>query len=128
MTLAHICIALAIGTPYVFTSIAKLSKPGFTLAQNHNPRDFLAQLEGYRKRAHFAQLNSFEVVPAFCAAVLVAHQVGAAAQSTIDALAVAFVISRLVYGAFYVADWAVARSAVWFAGMGCIAALFAVSF
>lgn len=127
MTVAHLCIAFAIGTPYVFTSIAKFSRPGFTFAQNHNPRDFLAQLEGYRKRAHFAQLNSFEVVPAFCAAVLVAHQVGTAAQSTIDALAVAFVISRVVYGACYVADRAVARSVVWFAGMGCIAALFAVS-
>lgn len=127
MTVAHLCIAFAIGTPYVFTSIAKFSRPGFTFAQNHNPRDFLAQLEGYRKRAHFAQLNSFEVVPAFCAAVLVAQQVGTAAQSTIDALAVAFVISRVVYGACYVADRAVARSAVWFAGMGCIAALFAVS-
>lgn len=127
MTLAHICIALAIGTPYVFTSIAKFSRPGFTSAQNHNPRDWLAQLDGYRKRAHFAQLNSFEAVPAFCAAVLVAHQVGTAEQSTIDAIAVAFVVSRLLYGAFYVADRAALRSLVWFAGMGCIAALFAVS-
>jgi uncharacterized MAPEG superfamily protein len=127
MTLAHLCIAIAIVTPYVFTSIAKLSRPGFTFEHNRNPRDWLDRLDGYRKRAHFAQLNSFEVVPAFCAAVLVAHQVGAAAQSTIDALAVAFVISRLLYGACYVADWAVARSVVWFAGMGCIAALFGVS-
>ena len=127
MTIAHICIAVAIGTPYIFTSIAKFSRPGFTAAQNHNPRDWLAQLDGYRKRAHFAQLNGFEVVPAFSVAVLVAHQVGTAAQSTIDALAVAFVISRLLYGAFYVADQAMLRSAVWFAGMGCVAALFAVS-
>lgn len=127
MTIAHICIALAIGTPYLFTTIAKFSRPGFTSAQNHNPRDWLAQLDGFRKRAHFAQLNSFEVVPAFCAAVLVAQQVGAAAQATIDAFAIAFVVSRLLYGAFYVADWAVLRSVVWFAGMGCIAALFAVS-
>jgi uncharacterized MAPEG superfamily protein len=127
MTLAHICIAIAIGTPYIFTSIAKFSKPGFTVAQNHNPRDWLEQLQGYRKRAHFAQLNSFEVVPAFSAAVLVAQQVGKAAQGTIDAIAVAFVVSRLLYGAFYVADRALLRSAVWFAGMGCIAALFAIS-
>jgi uncharacterized MAPEG superfamily protein len=127
MTIAHICIALAIGTPYVFTTIAKFSRPGFTFAQNHNPRDWLAQLDGFRKRAHFAQLNSFEAVPAFCAAVLVAHQVGTAAQATIDAIAIAFVLSRLLYGAFYVADWAALRSLVWFGGMGCIAALFAVS-
>jgi uncharacterized MAPEG superfamily protein len=127
MTLAQLCIGLAIATPYVFTFIAKLSKPGFTFAHNHNPRDWLAQLDGYRKRAHFAQLNSFEVVPAFCAAVLVAHQVGAAEQTVLDALAVAFVASRLLYGACYVADWAVARSVVWFVGISCIAALFVVS-
>jgi uncharacterized MAPEG superfamily protein len=127
MTLAHLCIALAIGTPYIFTSIAKFSRPGFTPAHNHNPRDWLAQLEGYRKRAHFAQLNGFEVVPAFSAAVLVAHQVGAASQSTVDALAVAFVASRLLYGLCYVVDWAMPRSLLWFAGMGCIAALFAAS-
>jgi uncharacterized MAPEG superfamily protein len=127
MTIAHICIALAIVSPYVFTMIAKFSRPGFTSVQNHSPRDWLAQLEGYRKRAHFAQLNSFEVVPAFSAAVLVAHQVGSAPQSTIDALALAFVVSRLLYGASYVADQAVLRSLVWFAGMCCIGALFAVS-
>jgi uncharacterized MAPEG superfamily protein len=127
MTIAHLCIGFAIFTPYIFTSIAKLTGPGFTRAQNHNPRDWLDQLEGYRKRAHFAQLNSFEAVPAFCAAVLVAHQVGTAAQSTIDAIAIGFVVSRLLYGAFYIADLAVMRSAIWFAGMGCIAALFAVS-
>jgi uncharacterized MAPEG superfamily protein len=127
MTIAHLCIAFAIFTPYIFTSIAKLTGPGFTAAQNHNPRDWLDQLTGYRRRAHFAQLNSFEAVPAFCAAVLVAHQVGTAAQSTIDAIAIGFVVSRLLYGAFYVADLAMLRSAIWFAGMGCIAALFAVS-
>lgn len=127
MTLAQLCILLAIGTPYIFTSVAKFSRPGFTFAQNHNPRDWLAQLEGYRKRAHFAQLNGFEVVPAFSAAVLVAQQVGTAPQSTLDALAVAFVVSRVAYGLCYIADWARLRSLVWFAGMGCIAALFAVS-
>jgi uncharacterized MAPEG superfamily protein len=127
MTIAQLCIAAAIGTPYIFTSVAKFSTPGFSFVQNHNPRDWLDQLDGYRKRAHFAQLNSFEAVPAFCAAVLVAHQVGTAAQSTIDAIAIGFVVSRLLYGAFYVADLAVLRSVIWFAGMGCIAALFAVS-
>ena len=127
MTIAHYCIALAIGSPYIFTIIAKLSRPRFTSAQNHNPREWLDRLDGYRKRAHFAQLNSFEAVPAFCAAVLVAQQAGVAAQSTIDALALAFLLSRLLYGACYVADWAALRSLVWFAGMGCIAGLFGVS-
>lgn len=127
MTLAHLCIALAIGTPYIFTGIAKFSRSGYTPASNRSPRDWLAELDGFRKRAHFAQLNSFEVVPAFAAAVLVAQQVRAASQPTIDGLAVAFLVSRLLYGVCYVADWAVPRSLLWFAGMGCIVGLFVVS-
>jgi uncharacterized MAPEG superfamily protein len=127
MTIAHYCIALAIGSPYIFTTIAKFSRPGFTFAQNHDPREWLERLDGYRKRAHYAQLNSFEAVPAFCAAVLVAQQADVAAQPTIDTIAIAFVVSRLLYGAFYIADRAELRSLVWFAGMGCIAALFGIS-
>ena len=126
MTLAHWCIMLAIGSPYVFTTIAKAGA-GYRAKDNRNPRDFLAGAQGFARRAHFGQLNSFEVVPAFAAAVLVAQQIGKAPQSTIDALAVGFLVSRVAYGAFYLADQATLRSLAWFAGMGCVAALFFAS-
>ncbi len=127
MTTAHLCIAVAIWIPYLSTLIAKAGGRGFGLEQNRNPRDFLATMQGFRKRAAAAQLNGFEVTPAFAAAVLTAQQVGSAPQATIDALALAFVVSRLIYTACYVADWASLRSLVWFAGMGTVVALFAVS-
>lgn len=134
MTTAHLCIAIAIWIPYASTLVAKLgggvgSGGGgrFGLDQNRAPRDFLATLSGYRKRAAAAQLNGFEVTPAFAAAVLTAQQIGNAEQATIDALAIAFVVSRLLYTACYLADWASLRSVVWFAGMGAVVALFAVS-
>jgi len=127
MTTAHLCIAVAIWLPYLSTLIAKAGGRGFGPNQNRNPRDFLATLEGFRKRAAAAQLNGFEVTPAFAAAVLTAQQVGSAPQGTIDALAVGFVVSRLLYTVCYVADWASLRSLVWFAGMGTVVALFAVS-
>ncbi|MDP2228622.1 MAG: MAPEG family protein [Moraxellaceae bacterium] len=123
MTIAYWCVLAAILLPYVWTLTAKLSS-GFRPRDNHVPREYLDRLPvGPAKRAHWAQLNTFESTPGFMAAVIVAHQAGAA-QATIDALALAFIGLRLAYGFFYVADQAMLRSLVWMAGLGCIVALF----
>ena len=37
---------------------------------NSNPREFLDKLQGRAKRAHYAQLNSFEAFPAFAEQLL----------------------------------------------------------
>ncbi len=79
---------------------------------------------GSARRAHAAQLNSFEVTPAFAAAVIVAHLVGNAELVTINVLAVLFITSRLLYIICYLADWAILRSLVWFVGMGSIVSFF----
>jgi len=127
MTTAHLCILAAIWLPYLATFIAKFSARGFGPEQNRAPRDWLAALTGYRKRAHFAQQNGFEVTPAFAAAVLVAQQIGTAPQPTVDALAIAFVVGRVLYTACYVADWARLRSVIWATNMGIVTALFWLS-
>lgn len=126
MTIAYWCVLVAIFLPYAFTSVAKFHGD-FGPKQNHNPREFLENLSGARKRAHWAQMNSFEINPAFFAAVLIAHQVGTAAQGMIDNLAIAFVISRVLFGIAYIADKASLRSLIWFAGIGIIIALFVES-
>lgn len=74
-----------------------------------------------------AQLNGFEVTPAFAAAVIIAHLAGGAEQATLDALAVAFVLSRVLFTLCYIADWAILRSLVWGVGMGIIVSLFVVA-
>ncbi|MCP8467430.1 MAPEG family protein [Pseudomonas sp. ZM23] len=127
MPIAFWCVLIAIFLPYLGTSIAKFTGGGFGPRQNHDPRAFLAGLEGYRKRANAFQLNSFEVTPAFAAAVIIAHVVNNAEPSTIDRLAIVWVTSRLLYLIFYVADLALLRSLAWFAGMALIVALFVVS-
>ena len=127
MTTAFWCVLIAIFLPYLCTSIAKFSGGKFGPQQNHDPRAFLDGLEGVAKRAHSAQLNSFEVTPAFAAAVIIAHLVGTAPQVTINVLAVLFITSRLLYIICYLADWAMLRSLVWFIGMALIAAFFFVS-
>ena len=126
MTVAFWCVLLALILPYVCTIIAKFSS-GFTLRDNHDPRTFLAGLSGLPKRANAAQMNSFEILPAFIAAVVIADIVGNAGQKTQDVLAVLFITSRLLYIIFYLADWAALRSLVWFAGVGLIVGFFVVS-
>jgi uncharacterized MAPEG superfamily protein len=126
MTVALWCILIAIFLPYLCTGIAKVSG-GFRLEDNHDPRDFLESLNGLGRRAHAAQLNGFEVTPAFAAAVIVAHLVGNAELVTINVLSVLFITSRLLYIICYLADWAILRSLMWLVGMGLIAAFFIVS-
>ncbi|MCP2024640.1 MAPEG family protein [Pseudomonas laurylsulfatiphila] len=126
MTVALWCILIAIFLPYVCTGVAKAGG-GYRLKNNHDPRGFLDSLEGVGKRANAAQLNSFEVTPAFAAAVIVAHLAGNAELVTINVLAVLFITSRLLYIICYLADWAILRSLVWFVGMALIVSFFVVS-
>ena len=123
MTTAYWCVLIAILLPYVFTGYAKGAGPGFNSRTNHTPREFLEQLTGARKRAHWAQLNSFEAVPGFIAAVIIAHQLHVP-QASLDHLAVTFIIARLFYGFFYIKDLATLRTLAWMIGMGCIVTLF----
>ncbi|WP_374439668.1 MAPEG family protein [Pseudomonas panipatensis] len=127
MPIAFWCVLIALFLPYLGTAIAKFSGGGFGPRQNHDPRTFLAGLEGYRKRAHYFQLNSFEVTPAFAIAVLVAYVVGNAEPATIDRLAIAWIASRALYLAFYLADQAILRSLAWFVGLGLIIGFFVIS-
>lgn len=127
MTIAYWCVLIALFLPYICTAAAKALGGGFTPKHNHDPRALQATLTGPARRANNAQLNGFEVTPAFAAAVIIAHQVGHAAQTTIDLLAIWFVVSRVVYLICYLADWAPIRSLVWGIGMALIASFFFVS-
>lgn len=127
MTVAYWCVLVALFLPYLSTATAKAVSGGFSPRYNHDPRALLDNLSGFGRRANNAQLNSFEVTPAFSAAVIIAHLAGGAEQSLIDQLAMAFVVSRILYFICYLADWATLRSLVWFANMGLIISLFVVS-
>ncbi|MBA1295498.1 hypothetical protein G7025_19230 [Pseudomonas lurida] len=127
MTVAFWCVLIAIFLPYLCTGVAKFSGGKFGLRHNHDPRAFLDGLDGVAKRAHSAQLNGFEVTPAFAAAVIIAHLAGTAELVTINVLAVLFITSRLLYIICYLADWAILRSLVWAVGMALIASFFFVS-
>lgn len=127
MTVAFWCVLIAIILPIVCAGIAKYSSGKFNGKHNHNPRNFLNNLEGLPARANAAQLNSFEILPGFAAAVIIAHIAGNAQLVTIDVVAVLFITSRLLYIIFYLADWAALRSLAWLVGLALIVGLFVAS-
>lgn len=105
--------------PFVWTILAK-SKKGY---DNQAPRQYLANLAGWRARAFAAHQNSWEALALFTAALVVAWHNGAN-PVRVDQLAMAFVATRVVYGLFYLLNWASLRSLTWFAGIICIVWLF----
>ncbi|MGF6487237.1 MAPEG family protein [Pseudomonas frederiksbergensis] len=85
---------------------------------NHLPRQQQAQLTGFGARALAAHQNSFEALIIFAVGVLMAHTTQTAGW-LIDALAILFVIARIIYLLCYWADLAWQRSLVWFVGLVC---------
>ena len=110
LTFAYWCVFIACGLPYFAAWIAKLGS--FGPRDNTHPRDWAARQNGWRARANSAQANSFEGLPFFIGAVLIAHQLGVA-QARLDMLAVAYVVLRVIYLGLYIRGAASARSAVW---------------
>ncbi|HJS01854.1 MAG TPA: MAPEG family protein [Variovorax sp.] len=110
LTLAYWCVLAAALLPYLAAYIAKIGN--FRLRDNQAPRDWMGRQAGWRARALAAQNNSFEGLPFFIGAVVIAHQLGAA-QARLDMLAAAYVLLRIVYIALYIRGFGSARSTVW---------------
>lgn len=120
MTYSYWYVFAAFLLPYFFTVLAKAAHPEYS---NRRPREFLDQLEGWRKRAHWVQLNSFEIFPPFAVSVIFAQQLDAN-QQHIDILALSFLTLRVLYGFFYVVDRSNLRSLAWLLSLGCVIGLF----
>ena len=127
MTIAETCILLACLLPIACAGLAKSRGFGRFRREggfdNHNPRQWLAGLQGWQARANAAQQNSLEALPIFIAGVLVAERMGAS-QSLIDGVAIAFLAARIGYIGAYLADRANLRSVLWVLGLACCVALF----
>ena len=115
-TVAYWCVLIAALLPIVCAGIAKSgmmsTSPREGGYDNNNPRGWLARQTDWRSRANAAQANTFEALPFFFAAVIIAHLLQAD-QTRLDILALMFVVLRIAYIMMYVADWAKARSLLW---------------
>jgi uncharacterized MAPEG superfamily protein len=119
-TVAYWILLLAALLPIACAGIAKwgmFGKPrkegGF---DNHDPRTWLAKQQGYRARANAAQHNTFEALPFFFAAVIIAHQLHAG-QTLLDVLCLTWLMLRIFYVIAYVGDMPNVRSGVWFGAL-----------
>ncbi len=119
-TVAYGCVLVAALLPIVCAGLAKWQGFGKSRRSggydNDHPREWLARLTDWPARANAAQANSFEALPFFIGAVVIAHQL-AAPQTLVDILAVLFVTLRVIYIAMYVAGLASVRSLVWLAAL-----------
>ncbi|HQZ06538.1 MAG TPA: MAPEG family protein [Burkholderiaceae bacterium] len=119
-SLAHWSILVAALLPIVCAGIAKYGMFSQSVRDggydNRDPRAWLARQSDWRARANAAQANSFEALPFFIGAVVVAFQLGAD-PARVDLLAALFVLLRIVYIGLYVGNKASLRSLVWFAAL-----------
>jgi uncharacterized MAPEG superfamily protein len=117
-TVAYWCVLIAALLPLLCSWLAKRggsssgSQPQGGGFDNHNPRAWMARQTDWRARANAAQANSFESLPFFIGAVIIAHLLGAG-QTLLDILALAYVMLRVFYIMMYVSDMPTARSALW---------------
>jgi uncharacterized MAPEG superfamily protein len=115
-TVAYWCVLAAVLLPYACSWLAKFRSFGKRRSEggydNADPRGWLARQQGLPARANAAQANSFEALPFFIGAVIIAHQLGAA-QTRLDILAVVFITLRIIYIVMYIANLPTARSAFW---------------
>ena len=109
--------------PFVLAPIGQL--PDLTYEGFKSPRARWESLDGWKRRANSAHLNGFEILPGFIAAIFVAQQTGVP-QSTIDMLALTFVVTRVLHASFYIANFAILRTISWVLGVGCIITLFVI--
>lgn len=124
MQLSYWCVLIAIFMPYFCFGIAR--NRARSLRDNANPRDFPNRIEGLPKRAWDAQLNSFEALPGFLAAVLIA-QIANVPQAKTNALAMAWVAARIVYIGCYLGNRPRFRTIAQLASLLCVIGLFAAA-
>jgi uncharacterized MAPEG superfamily protein len=121
LTIADLTILAAIVLAIGSIVPAKLGNSG--KYNNANPRDPGFYAQGLRARSQGAHLNGFETFPFFAAAVILA-EMRHVPQRSVDILAVAFILIRLIFVLSYLADRSTLRSATWFVGFCCNLAIF----
>lgn len=110
-------ILIACLLPYVFAIIARKSS-GYDAKLHDNPRVFVNQSTGLAARANAVQQNSFEGLPLFIAAMLMADYLVIPDHFVIR-LGIAYLILRVCYGGCYLANLHALRSIFWMLSMLC---------
>ena len=113
MTTLIVCLFIAVLLPYVAKiplSFAMKKDGGY---DNHYPREQAARLKGFGARTYGAHQNSFESLIVFASAALTAMATNHV-TSTINHLAILYIVCRVIYLFLYWYNFPTLRSSVWF--------------
>lgn len=119
------CMLIASVLPLLWAWVGKIAGR-FKGIDNQNPRAFWAQTQGVAARAHAVQANSYETLPVFLAAVLMAEYM-VVMQWAINRLAIMYIVLRVLYGVAYLTNQATLRSILWVLSFACPILLFILS-
>lgn len=122
MPIAYWCLLIAGVLPVATVAVAKWGARDF---DNTEPRRWLEKQDGLRRRADAAHRNHFEAFPFFAAGILVAEQL-AASQGIIDALAITYIVVRIIYTLLYLTNKATLRSVAWLISYVIVITLFCI--
>lgn len=120
MPIAYWCVLIAALLPLPLVAYAKSGA-----RDNNAPRDAADNLTGPKRRAYAAHQNAYENFPFFGIAVVAAMALGAP-TATLNMLAMAYIVLRVVYALLYINDIATARSLVYAAALFVNIAIFAL--
>ena len=124
MTIAFWCVYIACLLPIMTSWVSSYFRgKQLGLIDNKHPRAQYAVLEGPGGRAYAAQQNAWEALPIFVAAVLIAHLAGVAPERSALAAEV-FIVARVLYPVFYIANKDILRSLSFLIGIGACISLF----
>lgn len=107
----------------LFTAGLAKAQGRFKLKDNQSPRIFQQNLTGVAARINAAQMNSYETLPVFLAAVLTAEYM-VVPQPLVNYFAWAYVFLRVLYIAAYALNLATFRSIIWTLAFFCPLYLF----
>lgn len=124
MTLAEWCLLAAI--MLALLTLAPVKPLAGRDFDNANPRDSHFYEKPVRRRALGAHINGLETFPFFAISILLA-EFRHAPQSWIDGLAVAFLLTRLAFVAFYIGNRPTLRTILWNAAMAFNLGIFFLS-
>jgi uncharacterized MAPEG superfamily protein len=114
--------AVLIYLPYLVVAYGRF-QVGYDISA---PRAVFDKLPDYAKRATWAHQNSFETFMVYTAAAFMAYLTGVNSTSASGA-AIAFVISRFLFSAFYILNVPIGRSLMFGVGSAATYLLFAQS-
>lgn len=114
--------ALLIYLPFLVVGYAR-AQVGYDMAA---PRAMFDKLPPYAQRATWAHQNSFETFGIFAVAALMAYVTRVNSSLGVGA-AFAFVVARLLYSIFYIANVPLARSLMFAVGSLCSGILIVLS-